>query len=146
MVLFWLIGCRFDSLLQKEQSDSMNHVQRFEQIELGFPGGKFPVELANEEHEIALGFRFRRQIKEMDAMLFTLEKNTIQSLSMEDVSISLSYAFLNQEGKVIELGDLEKGTTHPIHEDVRYLLEFHPSSNNYFQIREKSVIFGLPDM
>ena len=146
IVLFGFTGCTFDSILQKESPDSVNHIQRFEQIELVFPGGNFLVELANENHEIALGFRFRPQIKEMDAMLFTLDKNAIQSLSMENVSRSLSYVFLNEEGRVIEFGNLDKGTVHPIHVEAKYLLEFHPDSNNYFQIRENSVIFGLPEI
>jgi len=146
VLLFFLNVCACDSMMPADEKSVVNHVQRLEKIDLVFPGGTFPVELADEPHEMALGFRFRAKIQERDAMLFVLRNNTIQSLSMKDVLFPLSYAFLSKEGSVLELGYLQHGAAHLIHEDAAYLLEFPPKSNNYFKIREKSVIFGLPDI
>ncbi|MBM75830.1 MAG: hypothetical protein CMK59_10555 [Proteobacteria bacterium] len=154
MVLHTLVNCSIYGLFlfkiacgwpsESNLSSKSEHVQRLERIELVFPGGVFPVELADEPHEMALGFRFRSKIQDQDAMIFLLKKHKIQSLSMEGISESLSYVLLKESGEVLEMDVAHPETNRIINKEAAYLIEFSTKANKEFKIRKDSVIFGLP--
>ena len=154
MVLHTLVNCLIHGFIflifacggpdESKLSSESKHVQRFDFVELVFPGGVFPVELADEPHEMALGFRFRTEIQDRDAMVFILKKQKIQNLSMKGISEPLSYVLVKESGEVLEIGVAQPESNQPIRKDAAYLIEFSTKANEHFKIRKDSVIFGLP--
>lgn len=86
-----------------------------------------PIEarVARSDEERALGLMFRREMEENEGMLFMCEECAVQTFWMKDTPLPLSIAFIDDDGTILKIADLEphclegESSEHP----VRYVLE-----------------------
>ena len=83
------------------------------------------VHVARSDEERAQGLMFRRHLPEDEGMLFMCDDCEVQSFWMKDTSLPLSIAFLDEDGTILKIADLEphdlegESSGHP----VRFVLE-----------------------
>jgi uncharacterized membrane protein (UPF0127 family) len=81
--------------------------------------------VARTDEERALGLMHRKEMDPDEGMLFLCEERAVQSFWMKDTPLPLSIAFLEEDGTILKIADLEPHTLdgesseHP----VRYVLE-----------------------
>ncbi len=73
------------------------------------------VEVANDAEERARGLQFRDSLPKNRGMLFEFEKETEAGFWMKDTTIPLSIAFIEGEGDVLDIQDME-----PLSEGFHY--------------------------
>jgi uncharacterized membrane protein (UPF0127 family) len=83
------------------------------------------VYVARSEEERALGLMHRRELPPNEGMLFMCDSSAVQRFWMKDTPLPLSIAFLEEDGTILKIADLEphdleaESSGHP----VRYVLE-----------------------
>lgn len=90
-------------------------------------------ELALNELQIRTGMMFRSGIAEDEAMLFVFPVPHQVGFWMKNVSIELSCAYIDSEGVILEIHDMEPQEVRPIQsasDRVQYVLE---TSRGWFQ-------------
>lgn len=81
--------------------------------------------IARTPEQRALGLMHRQELGENEAMLFVCDECAVQQFWMKDTPVALSIAFLDDDGTILHLDDLEPhslegcSSRHP----VRYVLE-----------------------
>ena len=86
---------------------------------------KIQVYVARTEEERALGLMHRRELPEDEGMLFICDECGVQKFWMKDTPLPLSIAFLEEDGTILKIADLEphdldgESSEHP----VRHVLE-----------------------
>lgn len=70
-------------------------------------GKKLTVQVARSEEEKSRGLMFRETLGKDEGMLFVYESEEPLSFWMKNTRIPLSIAFLNREGKILEIQDME---------------------------------------
>jgi len=73
------------------------------------------VEIADTPEALKKGLMFRESLDEDSGMLFVFERPSRYTFWMKDTSIPLSIAFLNREGKITRMYDME-----PLNETKTY--------------------------
>lgn len=86
---------------------------------------KLFVEIARTEKEKARGLMFREKLAENEGMLFIYEREEILSFWMKNTFLPLSIAFLDREGRIIDIQDMEPFSekTHYSPKPAQYALE-----------------------
>ncbi|MGD9897167.1 MAG: DUF192 domain-containing protein [Candidatus Methylacidiphilaceae bacterium] len=69
--------------------------------------GSLIVEVARTHEELSRGLMFRRSLGEDAGMLFLLPREGTASFWMANTTIPLSIAFLDRDGTILEIADLE---------------------------------------
>jgi hypothetical protein len=83
------------------------------------------VHVARGDEERALGLMYRRELPQNEGMLFMCEECAIQKFWMKDTPLPLSIAFIDDDGTILKIADLEphdldgESSGHP----VRFVLE-----------------------
>ena len=83
------------------------------------------VYVARSDEERAMGLMYRRDLPEYEGMLFMCDACEVQSFWMKDTPLPLSIAFLEEDGTILKIADLEphclegESSEHP----VRFILE-----------------------
>jgi uncharacterized membrane protein (UPF0127 family) len=83
------------------------------------------VHVARGEEERALGLMYRRDLPENEGMLFMCDECAVQKFWMKDTPLPLSIAFVDDDGTILKIADLEphdldgESSGHP----VRFVLE-----------------------
>jgi uncharacterized membrane protein (UPF0127 family) len=83
------------------------------------------VYVARSDEERALGLMHRRELPEDEGMLFMCDECAVQKFWMKDTPLPLSIAFLEEDGTILKIADLEphnleaESSEHP----VRFVLE-----------------------
>ncbi|MDB5898502.1 MAG: hypothetical protein JWP22_1656 [Ramlibacter sp.] len=83
------------------------------------------VYVARTDEERAQGLMFRRDLPADEGMLFMCDERAVQNFWMKDTPLPLSIAFLEEDGTILKIADLEphdldgESSEHP----VRYILE-----------------------
>lgn len=83
------------------------------------------VYVARSDEERAQGLMFRRELPEDEGMLFMCDACEMQNFWMKDTPLPLSVAFLEEDGTILKIADLEphdlegESSDHP----VRFVLE-----------------------
>lgn len=83
------------------------------------------VYVARSDEERALGLMFRRDMPEDEGMLFMCDECAVQKFWMKDTPLPLSIAFLEEDGTILKIADLQphdleaESSEHP----VRFVLE-----------------------
>jgi uncharacterized membrane protein (UPF0127 family) len=86
---------------------------------------KIQVYVARSQEERALGLMFRRDMPADEGMLFMSDESAVQKFWMKDTPLPLSIAFLDDDGTILKISDLEphdlegESSEHP----VRFVLE-----------------------
>ena len=122
--LFLLFFCFFLANLS-----SCRGLEKFEKRELFIEGktGKVFImtEIARSPAQQAQGLMYRKQLKDGDAMLFIFERDQPLSFWMKNTLIPLSIAYIAQDGRILEIYDMEPGNLDPVRSSrsARYALE-----------------------
>lgn len=83
------------------------------------------VYVARSDEERSLGLMHRRDMPENEGMLFMCDERDVQKFWMKDTPLPLSIAFLEEDGTVLKIADLQphaleaESSEHP----VRFVLE-----------------------
>ena len=83
------------------------------------------VEVVRTPEERAQGLMGRKHLGEDEGMLFIFEKEDYHSFWMKNTLIPLSIAFVDREGKILRIADMEPLTldSHPPPRPILYALE-----------------------
>ena len=83
------------------------------------------VEIVRTPEERARGLMGRTHLAEDEGMLFIFEKEDYHSFWMKDTLLPLSIAFIDREGKILKIADMEPLTldSHPPPKPILYALE-----------------------
>ena len=83
------------------------------------------VEVVRTPEERAQGLMGRKHLGEDEGMLFIFEKEDYHSFWMKNTLIPLSIAFIDREGKILKIADMEPLTldSHPPPKPILYALE-----------------------
>jgi uncharacterized protein len=83
------------------------------------------VEITDTPEERQTGLMGRNALAEDAGMLFVFDQEQILSFWMKDTLIPLSIAYINAEGRIVDIQDMQPldETSHPSAEPARYALE-----------------------
>ena len=104
-------------------------LEKFEKRELSIEGkaGKVIIraEIARTDAQRNQGLMYRKELKDGEAMLFIFERDQPLSFWMKNTLIPLSIAYIAQDGRILEIYDMEPGNLDPVKSgrSVRYALE-----------------------
>jgi uncharacterized membrane protein (UPF0127 family) len=86
---------------------------------------RIQVYVARSDEERAQGLMYRRDMPQDEGMLFMCDEREVQNFWMKDTPLPLSIAFLEEDGTILRIADLEphdlepESSGHP----VRFVLE-----------------------
>ncbi|MGC8830356.1 MAG: DUF192 domain-containing protein [Verrucomicrobiia bacterium] len=130
------IGCR-----QKEEQTSqstveqssqttvghLNHAQpKLPQIKLWLGNAELLAEVATTPVELQTGMMFRKEMGENEAMLFVFQVPHRASFYMKNTYVPLSAAYINSDGVILEIHDLEPLNEKPVtatNDNIQFVLE-----------------------
>ena len=83
------------------------------------------VYVARSDEERAQGLMFRRDMPPDEGMLFMCEDCAVQKFWMKDTLLPLSIAFIDEDGTILKVADMEPNDLEGVSSDhpVRYVLE-----------------------
>lgn len=83
--------------------------------------------VARTDEERAMGLMHRREMAEDEGMLFMCEERAVQKFWMKDTPLALSIAFLDEDGTVVNIADMDPQTLDGCSSEapVRWVLETH---------------------
>ncbi len=117
---------RGDSSPRNQQDDTIDASQTVA-INTGDADVRVRVEVADDMNEMAKGLMGRTALAEDAGMLFVYPEERELSFWMRDTLIPLSIAFMDGEGRIVDLQDMEALDDTPPHytsaEPARYALE-----------------------
>ena len=99
---------------------------RLRTVKLWLGSLEITAEIARTPVEIETGMMFRTNLVEMEGMLFVLRSTGRTSFWMKNCIVPLSVAYIDPEGFIQEIHDLEPGNTNPVKSsssNVRFALE-----------------------
>ena len=99
--------------------------QSFPKIPVYLKDKEIWVEVVRTPEERAQGLMGRKHLGEDEGMLFIFEKEDYHSFWMKNTLIPLSIAFIDREGKILKIADMEPLTldSHPPPKPILYALE-----------------------
>ncbi|MDR2952615.1 MAG: DUF192 domain-containing protein [Treponema sp.] len=91
----------------------------------GLPIAAIKAEIARTREERGKGLMYRKKLPDGEGMLFVFEKDEVQSFWMKNTYIPLSIAFINYDGRIMEIKDMQPGSLNSVlsSRSVRYALE-----------------------
>ncbi len=98
-ILFLLLLFTFQETLSNGQS--------LQKIPLFIKGREIWVEVAKTPEERARGLMGRKDLGKDEGMLFIFESEDYHQFWMKNTSIPLSIAFIDREGRIVEITDME---------------------------------------
>lgn len=103
-------------------------------------------EVAATEPQRQQGLMFRQSMEVNEGMLFVFERPAGVCMWMKNTPLPLSVAFIDAEGKIINIEDMQPNTTdsHCAKKLIRYALEMNQGWFKQRNIKPGSTIQGLP--
>lgn len=100
------------------------------------------VELACTDAQKQQGLMHRSQLNQDQGMLFVFDREQVLSFWMKNTLIPLSIAYINAQGKIIDIQDMKPldQTPHPSKEVAQYALEVNQGWFQEHQIKVNSLI------
>lgn len=93
---------------QKEPTGHLDHAQpKLPQIKLWLKDKELLAEVATTSEQLMTGMMFRKEIGENEGMLFVFQYPHRASFYMKNTYIPLSIAYINPDGVIMEIYDLE---------------------------------------
>lgn len=94
----------------------------------------------NQQHQ---GLMFRSSLPDNSGMLFAYDTDKIRSFWMKNTSIPLSLGYINAEGSLQEIYDMEPYSRTPVTSSmpVRYVMELNKGTFAYFGIKPGDKVF-----
>ena len=104
------------------------------------------VELAVSDEERSRGLMFRKALGKDDGMLFVFDELGYHSMWMKNTLIPLSVAFLDGEGAILNILDMEPQTldTHSAAGPARYAIETNKGWFAEKKLKPGDKVTGLP--
>ena len=95
------------------------------EIPVTVSGHKLTVEVAHTDAARTRGLMHRRMLPESRGMLFVFAETAMHAMWMENTYLPLSVAFLDENGVIINIADMQPHTrdTHPAQRPAKYALE-----------------------
>jgi uncharacterized membrane protein (UPF0127 family) len=94
---------------------------------------KVRVEIADNYTEWVIGLRWRKSLPENQGMLFVYPDEEPRTFTMEDTLIPLSVAFMDSEGRIVDIQDMEPSKEgYDSARPARYALEVN---QGFFEVR-----------
>lgn len=109
-------------------------------------GHPLKVEVANTHESRSRGLMFRESMPPDDGMLFIFEDVGYHSMWMRNTPLPLSVAFIDSEGKILNILDMQPRTddTHTAAGPARYAIETNIGWFAKKKIRAGDKVTGLP--
>lgn len=103
-------------------------------------------EVAANEAARQQGLMFRQSMGSNEGMLFVFERPAGVCMWMKDTPLPLSVAFIDQEGKIVNIEDMQPHTTdsHCAKKLIRYALEMNQGWFKQKNIKPGTTVQGLP--
>lgn len=103
-------------------------------------------EVAAREADRQQGLMFREKMGQNEGMVFLFDAPASVCMWMKNTLIPLSVAFLDDNGKIINIEDMQPQTTdsHCAKKPIRYALEMNQGWFRQKNIKPGAVIEGLP--
>lgn len=103
-------------------------------------------EVAANEAERQQGLMFREKMAANEGMVFIFDAPATVCMWMKNTPLPLSVAFLDDEGKIINIEDMKPQTTdtHCAKKPARYALEMNAGWFKQKNIKPGTIISGLP--
>ena len=83
-------------------------------VDLLVGDAEFRVELAVTQDQRSTGLMYREQLGEREGMLFVFEEERILTFWMRNTPLSLSIAFIDERGVIVQVADLEPYSEAPV--------------------------------
>ena len=95
------------------------------EIPVAVNGHKLTAEVAHTDATRTRGLMHRRMLPENRGMLFVFTETAVHAMWMENTHLPLSVAFLDENGVIINIADMQPQTrdTHPAQRPAKYALE-----------------------
>ena len=143
-----LFGCRKPMETAVDSSASgdggpTHALAKLPTIKLWLGPQELAAEIARTPLENQTGMMFRTNMAEMDAMLFVLPYTQQASFWMKNCVVPLSVAYIDPEGVIQEIHDLQPGNTNPVSAAsprIRFALEVSQGWFNRHQISSGAVV------
>lgn len=87
--------------------EALSDAQSLQKIPLFIKDREIWVEVAKTPEERARGLMWRKTLGKDEGMLFIFESEDYHGFWMKNTSIPLSIAFIDREGRIIEITDME---------------------------------------
>ena len=97
------------------------------QITLSVGSHKLNAEVASDDAQRSTGLMYRRMLPENRGMLFVFTDTALHGMWMKNTYLPLSVAFLDREGVIINIADMEPHAekTHSATRPAKYALEMN---------------------
>jgi len=118
----------------------------FKTSQVKVAGHPLKVELALTDPQREQGLMFRRQLGRNDGMLFVFDEPAYHSMWMKNTLIPLSVAFLDAEGRILNILDMEPQTldAHTAAGPAVYAIETNKGWFLENKIMPGAMVTGLP--
>jgi uncharacterized membrane protein (UPF0127 family) len=109
-------------------------------------GHELKVELAQTEPQREQGLMFRKQLGRNDGMLFVFEEPAYHAMWMKNTLIPLSVAFLDKDGEILNILDMEPQTldSHMAAGPATYAIETNKGWFAANKVKAGDRVTGLP--
>jgi len=103
-------------------------------------------EVASNDAQREQGLMYREKMRQNEGMVFQFDSPVPVCMWMKNTLIPLSVAFIDDNGKIINIEDMEPKSTesHCARKPARYALEMNRGWFRQKNIKPNSVIQGLP--
>lgn len=120
---------------------------RLKTIQVKVGAHPLKVEVADTDPARERGLMFRKQMGKNDGMLFIFEQPEYQSMWMKNTLIPLSVAFLDKEGRILSIHDMEPQTldTHMSAGPALYAIETNKGWFAEKKVKVGDRVTGLPN-
>ncbi|MDR0568437.1 MAG: DUF192 domain-containing protein [Spirochaetaceae bacterium] len=105
-------------------------------------------EIARTKEQLEQGLMYRTSLASGKGMIFIFEDSQIRSFWMKNTRIPLSIAFIAEDGKILEIHDMEPYTLTPVRSNypVRFALEVPQAWFNRVGIRPGNRLLKTQDL
>jgi uncharacterized membrane protein (UPF0127 family) len=106
------------------------------------------VEVASSDPQRMQGLMYRKKLGRDDGMLFTFDEPAYQSMWMKNTLIPLSVAFIDGEGRILNILDMEPQTleTHTSAGPAVYAIETNKGWFEDNRVKPGEKVTGLPKL
>jgi uncharacterized protein len=103
-------------------------------------------QVAQTPEQRQIGLMFRKEMPQIEGMLFVFEQPNQQCFWMKNTLLALTAAFVADDGTIVNLADMKPQTTdsHCSAKPVRYVLEMNQGWFDKKGIKAGAVLTGLP--
>lgn len=146
LILAWLVFIVMPAAMAQPMSVDKLHTERLPTAELTLGMHIVRAEVAANDAQRQTGLMFRKKMGQNEGMLFVFDAPAKVCMWMKNTLIPLSVAFIDADGKIINIEDMAPNTlnSHCGERLVRYALEMNQGWFRQKGIGPGAEIQGLP--